>query len=83
MFVRDMGMYTLLFFVFFVVFGLLFDIPVSNVVMKLCKGNDNIAKVIVLLIFGVFSYALVKIIGSSIVDFLDALFCTEFQRGYN
>lgn len=80
MFVRNMGMYTLLFFVFFVFFGLLFDVPVSKMVTKLCKGNENIAKIIVLVIFGVFSYALVKIIGSPIVDLLDTLFCTEFQR---
>lgn len=83
MFVRNMGMYTLLFFVFFVFFGLLYDVPVSNMVTKLCKGNENIAKIIVLLIFGAFSYALVKIIGSPIVDFLEVFFHTEFQRFYN
>lgn len=83
MFVRNMGMYPLLFFVFFVVFGLLFDMPVSKMVLKLCKGNENAAQIITIFIFGIFSYILVKLIGSPIVDFLDIIFCTEFQRTYN
>ena len=70
-------------FIFFIFFGLLFDVPVSKMVTKLCKGNENIAKIIVLLIFGAFSYALVKIIGSPVVDFLEVFFHTEFQRFYN
>ena len=83
LFVRNMGMYTLLFFVFFVIIGLLLDMPLSKMVMKLCKGNEKAAKIIVLSIVGLLAYILVRMIGSPIVDFLDIVFCTEFLRTYN
>lgn len=78
MFVRNMGIYTLLFFVFFVILGLLFDMPLTNMARKLCRGNEKSATVIVLSIVGLLAYLLVKLIGSPIADFLDSLFCTGF-----
>ena len=83
MFVRNMGMYPLLFFVFFIVFGLLLDIPVSKLVLKLCRGNEKAATRIVIFLFVLFSYILVKLLGPAIVDFLERIFHTEFQRSYN
>ena len=83
MFVRNMGMYPLLFFVFFVVFGLLLDIPVSELVMKICRGNDSLANIVVISIFAIISYIFVKLFGPAIVDFLEIIFRTEFIRTYN
>ena len=83
MFVRNMGMYPLLFFVFWVVFGLIFDILISNMAMKLCRGNERRAKTVVIAMVSLFSYILVRMIGPPIVDFLDWIFRTEFHRGYN
>ena len=80
MFVRNMDMYTLLFFVFFIIFGLSLDMPLTRMAMKLCKGNKRAATIMVLSIVGLLAYILVKIIGSPLTDFFAAVFRTEFQR---
>ena len=80
MFVRNMGMYTLLFFAFFIIVGLPLDMPLTKASMKICKGNEKAARILVLSVVCLLAYILVKIIGSPVVDFLDAVFRTEFQR---
>ena len=80
MFVRNMNMDTLLFFVFFVIFGLSLDMPLTRMAMKLCKGDKRAATIMVLSIAGLLAYILVKIIGPPLTDFFDAIFRIELQR---
>lgn len=80
MLARNIGMYSLLFCVFFMIIAISIDLPLSKAVLKLCKGNKKVGRIIVPLIIGLLAYVLVKLTGSQIVNFLDILFCTKFRR---
>ena len=80
MFARKVGMYGLLFCLFALIIGIPLDLPLYEVVLRLCKGKEKVASIIVLITIGVLSWALVKLVGPPIVDFLEMITGMHFRR---
>lgn len=73
-------MYGLLFCIFWFIIGLCIDLPLDKVAKKLFRGNETLEKYFCLLICTLLAWALVKVVGPPIVDFLEMITGAGFER---
>lgn len=80
MFARKMGMHGLLFCIFWVIIGLSIDLPLAKVAHKLCNGNEMLEKYFCLIVCSLTAGAMVKLVGSPIIDFFEMITGMRFIR---